>query len=147
MPNLAATLKEEIRRLARKEIRVQIGATRRAAVQHRKEIAKLKKQLGTQERAIAAMRTKAAGPVKQVPEDEVIPAGSRFSSRSVKAQRKRLKLSAAEYGKLVGVSAQTIYLWERGEVRPGKVQLANLIAVRGIGRREAADKLAKPTKR
>ena len=45
MPNLAATLKEEIRRLARKEIRVQMGATRRAAVQHRREIARLKKEL------------------------------------------------------------------------------------------------------
>jgi DNA-binding XRE family transcriptional regulator len=146
MPNLAATLKEEIRRLARKEVRAETGATRRAAVQHRKEIAKLKKQLLTQQRLIAAMRTKAAVPVKQVPEDENIPLGSRFSSRSVKAQRKRLRLSALQYGKLIGVSAQTVYLWERGKVRPGKAQFSNLIAARGMGRREAAQKLAKPGK-
>jgi DNA-binding transcriptional regulator YiaG len=147
MSNLAATLKEEIRRLARKEIRTQIGPARRAAVQHRKEIAKLKRQLVVQQRLLAALKSMAAGPAKQVPEDEGIPLGSRFSARSVKAQRRRLKLSAVQYGKLVGVSAQTVYLWERGKVRPGKAQFSNLVAARGMTRREAVQKLAKPSKR
>jgi DNA-binding transcriptional regulator YiaG len=147
MSNLAATLKEEIRRLARKEVRAQIGPARRAAVQHRKEIAKLKRQLGSQQRLIAALKSTAAGPAKEIADDEGIPMGSRFSARSVKAQRRRLKLSADQYGKLIGVSAQTVYLWERGKVRPGKAQFSNLIAARGMTRRDAVQKLAKPSKR
>jgi len=52
-----------------------------------------------------------------------------------------LKLSAADYGKLVGVSGLTIYSWESGKSRPRKAQLAALVAVRGIGKREALAKL------
>jgi len=147
MPNLAATLKEEIRRLARKEIRVQMGATRRAAVQHRREIAKLKKDLVTQQRVIAALKAKAAEPVKGLPETSGVPEGSRFSPRSVRAQRRRLKLSATQYGKLLGVSAQTVYLWERGKVRPAKAQFSALIEARGMGRREALQQLQKSSKK
>jgi DNA-binding transcriptional regulator YiaG len=65
----------------------------------------------------------------------------RFSARSVKAQRKRAGLSAAEYGKLVGVSAVTIYNWEQGKSRPREEQLASLVALRGLGKREARAKL------
>jgi DNA-binding transcriptional regulator YiaG len=71
----------------------------------------------------------------------------RFSARSVKAQRNRLGLSAADYGKLVGVSGLTIYSWEHEKSRPRKAQLAALIAVRGIGKREALLKLAKLTEK
>ena len=147
MPNLAATLKEEIRRLARKEIRLQMGATRRAAVQHRREIAKLKKQLVAQQRAVAALKAKGAEPAKEPPEDTGIPEGSRFSARSVRAQRRRLKLSAVQYGKLIGVSAQTVYLWERGKVRPAKAQFAALVEARGMHRRDALQQLQKTSKR
>ncbi len=144
MPNLATTLKDEIRRLARKEIRLQIGATRRAAVQHRREIAKLKKQLLLQQRAVAALKAKGEEPAKeQPPEDTGIPEGSRFSARSVRAQRRRLKLSAVQYGKLIGVSAQTVYLWERGKVRPAKAQFAALVDARGLARRDALQCLQK----
>ena len=66
----------------------------------------------------------------------------RFSARSVKAQRQRLGLSAADYGKLVGVSGLTIYNWEHGTSHPRKAQLVALVAVRGIGKREALMKLA-----
>jgi len=50
-------------------------------------------------------------------------------------------LSAADYGKLVGVSGLTVYHWEHGKSRPRKAQLAGLVAVRGIGKREAVAKL------
>jgi len=39
----------------------------------------------------------------------------------------------------------TIYNWEHEKVRPQKAQLAGLVAVRGIGKREALKKLAELT--
>ena len=54
----------------------------------------------------------------------------------------QLGLSAADYGRLVGVSALTIYNWESGKSRPRRAQFAAIVAVRGIGKREAADRLA-----
>jgi transcriptional regulator with XRE-family HTH domain len=60
----------------------------------------------------------------------------------VKAQRQRAGLSAAAYAKLVGVSSLTIYNWEHNKSRPRKEQFASLIALRGLGKREAQAKLA-----
>jgi DNA-binding transcriptional regulator YiaG len=138
MPNIAGVLKEEIRRLAKKEIKAQVGSTRQAVARYRSDIAKLKRQLGQQEREIKLLKKQQGQPqAEEEPLESV-----RFSARSVKAQRSRLGLSAADYGKLVGVSGLTIYNWEQEKARPRKAQLAALVAVRGIGKREALQKLA-----
>ena len=144
MPNIAGVLKEEIRRLAKKEVKAQVGSTRQAVTRYRSDIAKLKRQLGQQEREIKLLK-KQQGQQGQPQAEEEPLESVRFSARSVKAQRSRLGLSAADYGKLVGVSGLTIYNWEQEKARPRKAQLAALVAVRGIGKREALKKLAELT--
>ena len=130
MPNITSVLKEEICRLAKKEAKAAVGKTQRATVQYRRDIANLKRQIGQQETADQAPEEAAgAKPKEEEPLESV-----RFSARSVKAQRSRLGLSAADYGKLVGVSGLTIYNWEHDKARPRKAQLSALVAVRGIGR-------------
>jgi DNA-binding transcriptional regulator YiaG len=141
MPNLAATIKEEIQRLARKEIKAQTGATKQAVAQYRREIAKLKRQLTAHEKKIAFLEAQEKKRLEEPQATEEPAEGVRFSARSVKSQRERLGLSAANYAKLVGVSAVTIYNWEQGETRPQKAQLAGLVAVRGMRKREALVKL------
>ena len=141
MANLAATLKEEIQRLARKEIKAQTGMTKQAVAQYRREIAKLKRELREQEKKINFLEKQEQKRFGQPQAAEEPAEDVRFSARSVKAQRRRLGLSARNYGKLVGVSEMTIYNWERGNTRPQKAQLASLVAVRGIGKREALGKL------
>jgi len=143
MPNIAAVLRDEIRRLAKKEIRAQVGTTKKAVVQYRRDIAKLKRLLGQQERELN--RLKKQTQERGQPQAEEPLEAVRYSARSVKAQRSRLGLSAADYGKLVGVSGLTIYNWEHGTSRPRKAQLAALVAVRGIGKREALRRLAELT--
>ena len=141
MPNLAVLLKDEIRRLSRREVRTHVRATQRAVAQHRREIAQLKRALQLQAKQIAALSKEQVKPAGNQDSADSALAGTRFSARSVRAQRKRLKLSAAEYGKLVGVSAQTIYHWEQGKARPRQTQFAALIALRSIGRRAALGQL------
>jgi DNA-binding transcriptional regulator YiaG len=142
MPNIATVLKDEIRRLAKKEIKANTSSTKGAVGQFRRDIAKLKRLVQTQQREITFLKTqeqKRLGQPQTKDEDEL--EGVRFSARSVKAQRRRLKLSAADYGKLVGVAGLTIYNWELGKSHPRKQQLARLVAVRGLGRRAALAKL------
>jgi DNA-binding transcriptional regulator YiaG len=142
MPNIAVVLKEEIRRLARREIKAEIGSTKGAVAQFRRDIAKLKRLLQSQQRELALLKAqdrKRSGQPQAKGEEAL--EGVRFSARSVKAQRTRLKLSAADYGKLVGVSGLTIYSWESGKSRPRQKQFAGLVAARGIGRREAMKRL------
>ena len=141
MSTLAVALKDEIRRLARKEIKTQTSTTAKAVAQFRREIAKLKRQSREYERKIAFLesqeRKRVGKPEPMNGDDE----GGRFSARSVKAQRRRTGLSAADYAKLVGVSGLTIYNWENGKSRPRREQLSSLIAVRGLGKRQAQAKL------
>lgn len=141
MADFAGALKEEIRRLAKKEIRAETGTTKQAVAQYRREIAKLKRQLREQEKKVAFLEAQEQKRLEQPRATEESIEGVRFSARSVKAQRERLGMSAADYARLIGVSSLTVYNWEHGKSRPRQEQLAALVAVRGIGKREALAKL------
>ncbi len=135
MPNLASVLKDEIRRLARREARAEMGALKSASAQYRRDIAALKRKVKEQEREIAWLRKGAArGPAVSSSADG---ASIRFSPDWVAKHREKLGLSAADYAALVGVSALTIYNWEHGKSRPRSAQLEAWGAIRNLGKREA----------
>ncbi len=151
MPNLTSTLKQEISRLARKELRGETENLKKSSARHRSEIASLKRRIDDLERQLS----QSARPARKAPtkvngnahEPEAIAqsengsAKIRYSAKSLAAQRKRLGLSAAEFGKLVGVSAQSIYNWESQKARPREKQLAAFAAIRQMGKRDAASVL------
>jgi DNA-binding transcriptional regulator YiaG len=144
MANLAGAIKEEIRRLAKKEIKSETAATKQAVAQYRREIANLKRQVQQHEKTVTFLKKQERKRLAKPATDaagEPGAEGVRFSARSVKAQRDRLGFSAADYALLVGVSPLTVYNWEKGKSRPRAEQLAALVAVRGIGKREAARRL------
>ena len=141
MANLAKTLKEEIARLARKEIRSEMGSTRKAVAQYRREIASLKRQVDEQRRRIDFLERQEKRRVKAPKVDEQVVERARFSPRGLKSHRQKLGISAADYAKLVGVSMLSIYHWEQGKSRPRDAQLAKLVAVRNLGVREAQRRL------
>jgi DNA-binding transcriptional regulator YiaG len=70
-----------------------------------------------------------------------VKAKSKFTPDSVRAERERLDLTAAEYAELVGVSMITIYAWEHGRSRPRAEQLRRWLAVSGISKEAAWKKL------
>lgn len=142
MTTLAVALKDEIRRLARKEIKAQTGRTTRAVAQYRREIARLKRQQREQERKLSVLASQSQKTAGAPVTSEKLNGDSRFSARSVRAQRRRTGLSAADYAKLVGVSPLTIYNWEHNKSRPRQGQFSALLKLRGIGKREAQAKLA-----
>jgi len=137
MSNIASALKEEIARVARKEIRRETSLLKRSSATHRSEIAALKRRVRELERQL---RRAVRGGERAVPaaanEDAVAP-GTRFSAKSMAAQRKRLGLTAAECGLLIGASAQSVYNWEDGKVRPRAQHLPAIFALRNLGRRQA----------
>ena len=65
----------------------------------------------------------------------------RFSAKGLQTHRSRLELGAGDFGKLLGVSAQSIYNWEAEKARPRAEQIAKLAALRSLGKREAAARL------
>ncbi len=140
MPNIAVILKQEIARVARKEARSLTKSLYRASAQFRRNIAELKRWNSKAHAEIARLQRQVLKDVS-APITETDTAKVRFTVRSVKSQRKRLGISAADYGKLVGVTAHTVYKWEHGTSRPRKAQVAALAALRSLGKRKAKQRL------
>ncbi|MEM9417843.1 MAG: helix-turn-helix domain-containing protein [Planctomycetota bacterium] len=142
MPNLNAVLGEEIRRLARKEIRAQVGATQKTVAKYRSEIAELKRRIGDLERRLNQVEKQEKKRLGQpVESGEAAAKRPRFSPGWVKKHREKLGISAADYGKLAGVSGLTIYNWEKGESSPREKQLLAWGEIRSLGKREALKRL------
>jgi DNA-binding transcriptional regulator YiaG len=140
MPNIASVLKEEISRLARKEIRDQIGTLKKTSARYRRDIAEMKRQVAGLQRKVALLEQQALTDVSsQITKADA--EGVRFTAKGLRSQRKRLGLSAADYGKLVGVPGQTIYSWEGETSHPRKQQLAAIAGVRNMSKREVQARL------
>ncbi len=140
MPNIAAVLREEIQRLARKEVRAATIPMKKHRAEDRSAIAALKRQVAELQREIAFLRKQEKRRIEEEPKAKEAD-GVRFSPKWIAADRKRLGLSARDYGALVGVSMLTIYNWEKGKSKPRAKQLAAWANVRGIGKREAMKRL------
>lgn len=142
MANLATVLKEEIRRLARKETRTLTETMRRQSAQHRRDIADLKRQVASLEGKVALLEKNAwkRSPSRTGGADTSAPS-TRFSAKGLAAHREKLGLAAHEYALLLDVSAQTLYNWEQERSRPRASQLGKLASIRGMGKREAIARL------
>jgi DNA-binding XRE family transcriptional regulator len=135
MANIATVLKDEITRLARKEIRSEIEGIKKISTQHRSEIAALKRRIATLEQQVLRFDKSATknAEVKASPE---VGSKVRFIAKGFITLRKRLGLTAETIGHLLGVSAQTIYSWESEKSRPREQQLVRIAVLRGMGKRD-----------
>lgn len=138
MPNLASIFKSEIARIARREVRADTATLKKSITTHRSEIARLKRRAQELERKVRALEKVGS---KAAPEASTDAGPRRFSAKGLASQRKRLGLSAAECGLLVGASAQSIYNWESGTTRPSARHMGPLAALRSMGKRSAAARL------
>jgi len=141
MPNIASVLRDEILRLARKENRNQNAATKKAAAQHRRDIAALKRQVALLQRSVSQLQRRSSRGEASVAAAAADGSKLRFVAKGLRSHRARLGLSAGEFGKLVGASANSVYAWETGKTMPRREQVAKIAAVRQMGKRDAARKL------
>ena len=141
MSNLATALKDEMKRLTRKEIKTLTTILRRSSAQHRRDIASLKRTVAQLESKIVLLEKKtwSSSPLAAAKVDEAEKV--RFSAKGLASQRDRLNLSVADYATLIGVSVPTLYNWENGRTRPRTAQLLNIAAMRGITKKEARARL------
>lgn len=145
MPNIAAVLKAEIARVARKEVRGEVEHLKKSSAAHRSEIAGLKKRIQELERLLKAQALASARgrglKALTAAESEGQAGGLRFRAAGMAANRKRLGLSAADFGLLVGATGQSVYSWEQGKSKPRAKALAAIAELRGLGKREVARRL------
>lgn len=134
MTSIAKLLKETIERTAKKQVRSETEALRKASARYRKNISDLGSRLKEVERELSSIRRQVslASPGSGEQDARIL----RFSAKGLNAMRQKLALSKTECGKLIGVSARLIGLWESGQVRPTAEQVRGIAAIRNIGKRE-----------
>ena len=140
MPNIAAVLKSEISRVARKEVRAETASTKKASSAHRTEIAALKKRVQALEQHLRRLNKVGAKPTPAV-EPETADSPSRFSPKGLKSLRRRLGLSAHDCGVLIGASSQSIYNWEEGKTRPQAKYLAAVAFLKTKSKKDVTARL------
>jgi len=140
MPNIAVMLRQEMIRLARREIRSQTQRLRKASAQFRKDVAGLKRNNAKLKSEVARLERR-VGKDAAPAISETDLAKVRFAAKSVISQRRSLGISAADYGRLIGVTGHTIYKWEHGTSRPRRAQLAAFAAIRRQSKAEVLARL------
>ena len=148
MSNVMKELKAEISRLAKKEARAVVAPVKKASATYRGLIAGLRKQVVALQKEVAGLK-RAMPKAEKVLASKAEPAG-RFwiTGKGVRKLRKRLGLTQAVFGKLVGVTPNAVVLWERkkGKVGLRKATAGRLQGIKGLGKREVAEILAKGPK-
>jgi len=138
MPNIAQVLKEEISRLARKEVRAacdplrkQVRSLRDKVKQQQSVVARLEKDLSK-----AAAQSSDTRASLYAPKEKETKTRARATPASIRRHRHRLGLSQADLGKLLGVSTNTVVRWEAGSSRPRAQHRGALLKLREVGVRD-----------
>jgi DNA-binding transcriptional regulator YiaG len=149
MPNIAKVLKEEISRLARKEAKAAAAPFRKPVVRFRKAAANLKRRVAALEkeakRLQGLLKKRAEGALAVAPETV---GKARITAKGMRSLRKKLRLTGLKFAKLLGVTGQAVYNWERrsGSLKVREKTRAAILAVRDFGAREARQQLAEMAK-
>src|SRR6476661_5826741 len=135
MPNIATALRDEIKRLSRQQSRTQMDPTKKATAVHRRDIALLKRQVVLLERQVKSLMRRSPSTSPASP-TSVTERKVRFVAKGLRSHRDRLGLSAESLGKVLGVSAQSVYNWESGKARPRRDQIVKLSQLHKVGKRQ-----------
>ena len=145
MSNVVKILKAEIARISKKEAKSATQAIGKSNTWLRKTVADLKKRLVLLEkenkRLGAIVKKYQVAQPEKVEQEEGKKA--RFASRGIQSLRKKLRLSQADFGKLLGTTAHSVYLWEKkaGALNLRDKTKAAILSIRKLSAREAKEKL------
>ena len=139
MPDLGKTIREEISRVAGRELRTALSPLNERIQSLEREVSALSSRLAGAQGTAAKSSGKPSGNAKAAARTQT---AIRITPASIKKHRKRLRLSQAQMGKLLGVSAITILNWEQGKSKPRAANRDAIVELRGMGRKDAELTLA-----
>jgi DNA-binding transcriptional regulator YiaG len=144
MPNIAKALKDEVTRITRRETKKALASVSKPAAGLRRTAADLKRRVAQLKKELRSLRKTIDGLAK--PQPSAAPETTdktRITAKGIRSLRRRLRLSGREFAKLLGVSSQVVYWWEKasGPLRVRRTTRAAIVAIRNIGAREARRRL------
>ena len=142
MPNVGQVIKDEVTRLARKEIRTSVEPLRKQVRSLRQTVRSQQEAIDRLQKSLKKMVDQSGSGAKTslfAPEQEETRA--RVTPASVRRHRLRLNLSQAELADLLGVSTNTVVRWEAGSSAPRAQYRTALIRMRDLGVRDVGKML------
>lgn len=133
MPDIKSILNDEIRRLAKKEIKLAVLPLVKTISEQRKMISELKKRISILEKIKVAAADKSADTDVKNDGNEV---KLRLNAAGIARVRNKLKLTQSEFAKILGVSTHTVSIWELGKTAPRQGARTAICALRTVGKRE-----------
>lgn len=146
--NIAQVLKAEISRISKREAKALITPIRKSSAKVRPDVADLKARLALLEKEVKRLNVIVVNLASTQPAPVEVPEGRAWiSGKGVKALRRKLGLTQEELGRLTGVSTGGVRAWERqaGMLKLRDATKRAIMAVRGIGKAEARQRLAETT--
>ena len=140
MPDLKNLLNDEIRRLARKEIRIALEPLMTQLANQKKTISDLKKQIVDLEKLMRKATPEKIAEIEEAAENE--DTKIRLNAAGIIRIRKKHKLTQSELAKLLGVATHTVSIWELGKSAPRAAMKQKICDLRSVGKREINARLA-----
>ncbi|HAZ08886.1 MAG TPA: hypothetical protein DCZ01_10285 [Elusimicrobia bacterium] len=142
MPDIGAVLKNEIKRLSHRTTKVFYSPLKKDVVELKRVVMRQRQAIQTLERNSARLIADLNSRIARLPEVTAQDAQKiRISPRIILAQRNRLGFSQEAFGRLLGVSTHTIFLWEHSKSTPRQKIKTAFAAIRHLGKREARQRL------
>ena len=132
MPDFKQSFQDEVRRLARKELK----ALDEKIAEQKKTISALLKRVNDLEKKQAAAPAVAAAKAPAAPAEEEKGRKIRFSAKSLQKFRKKYAISQKALAALLDVTPFTVSHWEIGKNRPRTAQIAAFYALMKLGKRK-----------
>jgi DNA-binding transcriptional regulator YiaG len=133
---LETTIKSEIVRLAKRELKRVTVPLRRDVRSLKLTVSQLRKTLSGLERLAARRGGELLGEKAKLSASPEELEKARFSPRLILALRKRLGITQKDLATLAGVTVGAIFQWEKGMFDPRDDKKAVLVALRKLGRRQ-----------
>ncbi len=141
MGKIDSTIKAEIQRMAKHEVRVVFRPLRKEVWGMRIKLSNLLKGFGALNRlAKEISKAKNEEPKLAASAEEV--KASRFTPGRIRHLREKLGISQREMGILVGATLGAVASWEKGKFKPQGEKKAALVALRKVGKRDVKKMLA-----
>src|SRR4030043_841624 len=140
MGKMGGSIKSEIMRLAKREVRVAFLPLKREVWAMRLKLSGLSKGVAILNRQAKELRLEEAKPKLEASPEEVKP--SRLTPERIRNLRKKKGISQWEFALITGVTTGAVLSWEKGKFNPKGEKKVALVALRKVNKRDLKKMLA-----
>jgi DNA-binding transcriptional regulator YiaG len=140
MGKVESTIKSEILRLAKKEVKAVFSPLRREVWAMKLKLSGLSKGLAVLNKRAKELRQGEARPKLEVNPEAV--KASRLTPERIRNLRMKKGISQRELGILTGATTGAVLSWEKGKFKPQGDKKAALVALRKVTKRDVKKMLA-----